>query len=170
MKKKILIMACASLAIAAFVAIQAAPVDQGVLDTGAGGNGKGVPNYQLSRWSVVKVGAEANSGSLSTTNVVQASPGIVGKIVFVPGAISDTLKVYNATAGSGTSASALTFEGQPNSPTMANSPTVGFTAGAPIIYDLLPGWNHTSGIVTIITRTGNTATGSKAYIGYDIPR
>jgi hypothetical protein len=146
-------------------AIVNAAVDVGITSAGTSSQ-----IYNTSRFSISKVGAEANSGSLSTTNVVQTVPGIVGKIVFVPGAVADVLTVYNATAGSGCSASAEVFKAQANSPTMANSPTVGFTAGAPFVYDLMPGWTCSSGITTIITRSGNTSTSSKAFISYDIPR
>jgi hypothetical protein len=168
MNKKFLTVICAAtIALAGYVAINAAPVDVGVLQTGQGGTGTASQTYQVSRFSVAKVGAEANTPGSSITNVVQSTSGIVGKIVFVPGTVTDTLTVYNATAGSGTSVSTKVFECQANSPVNGNSPVT--PLGVPAVYDLLPGWTCSSGIVTIITRP-NTAAGAKAYISYDVPR
>lgn len=128
-----------------------------------------VRQLTLNRWSVAKVGSEANSGTLSTTNAVQTVPGMVGKVVFVPGAITDKLKIYNGDDGTEATDANLIFEtGTANSPTIPSS-TSALMANSSTqaqVFDLTPGWSATDGIVTIITRTGNTSTQSKAYISY----
>jgi hypothetical protein len=122
-----------------------------------------------SRWSIIKVGAEANTpwGTTSITNVVATTSSVVGRIFFVPGAVSDTFKMYNAATGATATTSTLVYETTANSPVMGNSPVQAL--GTPIAVDLLPGWSCTSGIVTILTRSVTT-TGSKAYISYDQAR
>lgn len=118
-----------------------------------------------SRWQVAKTGAELNVNSTTgTTNVVTAASALIGKIVFVPGAVTDVIKIYSATTGAGASVSTLIFEATANSPTLGNSPTT--SVGVPLIYDLTPGWSATNGITVISTRV-NTSSGSKAYIGWD---
>lgn len=129
-----------------------------------------VRNTSNSRFSTTAVGnvSPTFTTSLSITNVVLATPGIIGKIVFVPGAVGDTLKIYNSTTGAGASASTLLFESSAASPTMANSPTLQ-VLGAPVIYDLMPGWTFSTGITVITARTAST-TLNHAFINWDTPQ
>lgn len=119
--------------------------------------------YSPSRWNVAKTGNEVMSGSTATTNVITTVNAMLGKIVFVPSAVTDAVKIYTARTGAGASASNLIMEYAANSPTMGNSPTLAL--GTPIVYDLTPGWSATNGIVVISTRV-SISTALKSYIGW----
>lgn len=130
--------------------------------------GSGVSrSYSPSRWQVAKTGNEVNSGSTATTNVITTVSAELGKIVFIPGVITDVVKIYSAQTGAGASASNLVMEMAANSPTMGNSPVLAL--GTPLLYDLTPGWGCTNGIVVISTRA-SISTALKSYIGWDSAR
>lgn len=138
-----------------------------------------VRQWGPTRWSVTKTGYAASSATINTTttitNVVQATPGIVGKIVFTPQAMGDIVRVYNSITAGGCSESTLLFQGVAASQTTTSSTgttTVASpTLGAPVIYDLLPGLSATTGITVVHTRGGATATtGPASFINYDITR
>jgi len=131
--------------------------------------GKGVSRQlRVSRWTTYKSGADANTPWATTTitNNVTAASGVLGRIMFVPGALTDTLAVYNASHGTNATTALKIFETVPNSPTMANSTTFQSTLGQPLIYTFDEGLPYTSGLVIMHTRAATT-TGVKSYITYD---
>ncbi len=133
-------------------------------------NYKSTSQIGYTRWAVAKVGVEANTpwtSSTAITNVISASAATFGKVVFIPGSVADTIKIFNAATGAAAVNSTSVFETTANSPTNGNSPVQG--VGAAQIYDLLPGWDGSSGIVTILSHA-NTSTGVKAYISWDQTR
>lgn len=135
-------------------------------DSGTAYGGGATRTYDVSRWFVAKVGADANTpwGQNTFTNVVRSTAGEIGKVVFVPGAIADSIKIYNASSAANANVTNLVFETAANTPAFGNTPTL--SLGQAQIYDLLPGWTCTNGVVTIVTRA-NTPTATKAYISHD---
>lgn len=134
----------------------------------------GVVRYMKSiRWTTSRVGAIANSGSLNTTNVLSTASAVVGKVIFLPGALTDYVTVYNATSGAGCSNANKVFYTQAtagyqgNSPTMGNSPTT-LTLPFPYVFDLdIP---CTSGITVISTRVTSTPTANESIVLWDYVR
>lgn len=130
------------------------------------GNQSGtVANMAKVRYNIAAVGANSptyGDATTSTTNLVLATPGVVGKVVFVPSSLTDTLTVYDAKTVATATAARTVFKCAANSPTMGNSPTAGLNI--PAIYDI--GGCTTNGIVTIHTRP-SSPTASPAFLLYD---
>lgn len=130
------------------------------------GNQSGtVPNMAKVRYNIAAVGANSPSigdASTSVTNLVLAVPGVIGKVVFVPSSITDTLTVYDAKTVATATAGKTVFKCAANSPTMGNSPTAALNV--PQVYDIFG--CTTNGIVTIHTRP-SSPTASPAFLLYD---
>lgn len=162
MNLKKILLALSTVALLAF----AGPVPaQDNVGTGGGA----VRNYPVTRWTLANIGESGNSATFSNTktaltNLVTASPAIIGKTIIIPAAVSERLDIYNASAVTNINATNLIYSVTANSPTMANSPTT--PLNLPQIDDLTPGYPASVGVVTISTRA-SSATQNKAYLLWD---
>lgn len=118
----------------------------------------GTANKQViaGRWQLARA-ATTTTSLTSVTNAVLATPGMVRKIVFVPGATNDVLEIHNAASITTATAANEVFR-------LAN---INQTVGLPQVYDLAEDWNCSTGITTVI-QPGVTSSVSRAYISYDI--
>lgn len=128
------------------VRLWAADADQGA-----------VQNNAICRWQSNKVGpSSATVGILATSNVVQSTSAILGKIIIVPGATTDTVVIHNSATVAGVGPTTDLFK------YTATSAVVGL----PVVFDLLPGFSYTSGI-TIVSTIAASSTTLSVYVDTD---
>lgn len=133
-----------------------------------------VKNLQLSRWNVRNITPDSPTAAAytTTTNVVSATAAMIGKIICYPGAVNDSLTLYNApdtptfvaastTVAGGQKALELFKWTATSGTTSANSPTY----GVPYVFDLMPGLWASSGIVAVAS--GSASTTTRDWIMYD---
>lgn len=145
MKKKIL-----SLVLIATVAIVGVlfATDNVSLQSGV------VRSMGVSRWATARV-ATTTTSLTSVTNIVATVPTVVNKLVIVPGSTNDAVYVYNSKTTAGCTAANEVYVN-----------TAAKTVGLPVIYDLSPGLDCSTGL-TVVTVPEQTNLVVRTFIEYD---
>lgn len=150
--KKITYLALASISLIALIAVRAS--DHVGPEDGV------VRHNNISRWTTSKIGpASSTLGVTTTTNILQTASAVVGKIIVVPGAVTDSMKIYNAATGAAATADKEIFKYTATSATL----------NMPQIYDVSPGLGAPNGVVVISTIVASSTTFT-GYINTDTAR
>lgn len=115
----------------------------------------------ISRFNVKRFATTAQQVATSSTNVLQAFAGMVGKLIIVPGSTNDVIELHDTAASNTCTAANETFMYSPSNLTSI------VALGLPQIIDLTPGWDHQTGITIVIT-PGSTNVPVRTYTQIDI--
>lgn len=124
------------------------------------GSGSGVVREMSAcRWLVTRVAATSSNLGVTVTSSIKSQPGIIRRIVLIPGQTNDLFYVYDSSVAN-QAAAAEVF--------LANHLTNGlFTAGLPVFYEFPEGLNCTNQISVLLRSSGVTTNISRLFISYD---
>lgn len=115
------------------------------------------PNINLGRWQTTKFGpASSTMGVTAITNVISSTSALMGRLIVVPGAVTDVVEVHNSATAAAVSASTDIFKITATSQTL----------NSPVSYDFGTGSSGSSGLTVVYTISASSTTG-RGYILWD---